>query len=83
MIALGLSKDILKPYSDPHRFYHTLEHLDDVWDQLAKKGFDNNDALLLAAMFQLKSTPKHHKQPLHILKHNCIFAPQLIELFTL
>jgi pantetheine-phosphate adenylyltransferase len=51
LLSLGLHKDILKPYSEPHRFYHTLQHLDDIWAQLVNKGYGDNDALLLATVF--------------------------------
>jgi len=51
LLSLGLRKDILNHYLEPHRFYHTLEHLDDICDQLEKKGLGENDALLLATVF--------------------------------
>jgi pantetheine-phosphate adenylyltransferase len=51
LLNLGLHKDILNHYLEPHRFYHTLEHLDDICDQLEKKGYGDNDALLLATVF--------------------------------
>ena len=51
LLKLGLDKDILNHYLEPHRFYHTIEHLDDVWTQLETKGFGESDALLLATVF--------------------------------
>jgi len=51
LAKLGLGMEILNPYREPHRFYHTVEHLDDLCDQLEKKGFGDNDALLLATVF--------------------------------
>ena len=51
LLSLGLHKDILNHYLEPHRFYHTLEHLDDICSQLEEKGFGDNDTLLLATVF--------------------------------
>jgi len=51
LTALGLPGDILLRYNEPHRFYHTLEHLDDICNQLEEKGYGDNDALLLATVF--------------------------------
>ncbi|NHA03230.1 adenylyltransferase/cytidyltransferase family protein [Mucilaginibacter sp. HC2] len=51
LLSLGLGKDILKHYQEPHRFYHTLEHLDDIYNQLELKGLGDNDILLLATVF--------------------------------
>jgi pantetheine-phosphate adenylyltransferase len=51
LMELGLDADILNRYREPHRFYHTLEHLDDLCGQLELKGFADNDALLLATVF--------------------------------
>jgi len=51
LVQLGLDADILNHYREPHRFYHTLEHLDDLCTQLELKGFADNDALLLATVF--------------------------------
>jgi pantetheine-phosphate adenylyltransferase len=48
---LGLDKDILRPYREPHRFYHTIDHLNDIWSQLELAGFGDNDTLLLATIF--------------------------------
>ncbi|QEC80271.1 adenylyltransferase/cytidyltransferase family protein [Mucilaginibacter ginsenosidivorax] len=51
LIELGLDADILNHYREPHRFYHTLDHLDDLCSQLELKGFADNHALLLATVF--------------------------------
>jgi pantetheine-phosphate adenylyltransferase len=51
LVELGLDADVLNSYHEPHRFYHTLEHLDDLCMQLAWKGFADNDTLLLATVF--------------------------------
>ena len=51
LLSLGLDKDILNHYLEPHRFYHTLAHLDDICEHLESKGFGDNEALLLATVF--------------------------------
>lgn len=51
LAALGLDPVVLDRYREPHRFYHTLEHLDDIWQQLEKQGYGDNDVLLLATVF--------------------------------
>jgi len=48
---LGVDSDVLDRYREPHRFYRTLEHLDDLCGQLDKLGLGDNDALLLATVF--------------------------------
>ncbi len=51
LVQMGLDAEILGHYMESHRFYHTLEHLDDLWGQLQLSGFGDNDALLLATVF--------------------------------
>ena len=51
LVQLDLDADILNHYHESHRFYHTLEHLDDLCGQLELKDFGDNDALLLATVF--------------------------------
>ncbi|MET3607164.1 adenylyltransferase/cytidyltransferase family protein [Mucilaginibacter rubeus] len=51
LTKLGVDKTVLDSYREPHRFYHTLEHLDDVWQQLENRGYSDNDVLLLATIF--------------------------------
>jgi pantetheine-phosphate adenylyltransferase len=47
---LGFTDEVLDRYREPHRFYHTIIHLEDVVSQLAKqKDFD--DELFLAAVY--------------------------------
>ncbi|GAA4309711.1 hypothetical protein GCM10023149_04140 [Mucilaginibacter gynuensis] len=48
---LGLSAGLFDYYREPHRFYHTLEHLDDIYQQLQNNNLGDNDALLLATVF--------------------------------
>lgn len=51
LARLGVDPVVLNHYREPHRFYHTLEHLDDVWQQLENRGYSDNDVLLLATIF--------------------------------
>lgn len=51
IISPGISADILERYNEPHRFYHTLAHLDDLWTQLEEQGYGDNGILLLATIF--------------------------------
>lgn len=51
LTKLGIDQGVLSRYLEPHRFYHTLEHLDDIWQQLESQGYGNNDVLLLATIF--------------------------------
>lgn len=47
----GIDETVLDRYREPHRFYHTLEHLDNIWQQLESQGYGDNDVLLLATVF--------------------------------
>lgn len=51
LLSPELTKDILKHYQEAHRFYHTPEHLDDIYNQLEDKGLEDNDVLILATLF--------------------------------
>jgi len=51
LVALGIDANVLDNYRQPHRFYHTLAHLDEIWSLLTKQGHGDNDALLLATVF--------------------------------
>ncbi len=51
LISLGIGENILDHYRECHRFYHTIEHLDDLCTQLEQQGYGDNDALLLAIIF--------------------------------
>ncbi|MEO3406126.1 adenylyltransferase/cytidyltransferase family protein [Mucilaginibacter sp. CAU 1740] len=48
---LGIDPVVLNRYCEPHRFYHTLDHLDEIWQQLEAQGYGDNDVLLLATVF--------------------------------
>lgn len=48
---LGLSEAIFGHYREPHRFYHTLAHLDDLYQQMERRGVADDDALFLATIF--------------------------------
>ena len=47
----GINADVLDNYRQPHRFYHTIAHLDEIWSLLVQKGHGDNNALLLATVF--------------------------------
>jgi pantetheine-phosphate adenylyltransferase len=51
LISLGVNNNILDHYREPHRFYHTIEHLDDLCTQFEEQGYGDNDVLLLATIF--------------------------------
>nr|WP_294946903.1 adenylyltransferase/cytidyltransferase family protein [uncultured Mucilaginibacter sp.] len=51
LATLGIDASILDAYRQPHRFYHTLTHLDDICAQLELQGHGDSDALLLATVF--------------------------------
>jgi len=51
LLSLGFDGSILDYYREPHRFYHTLAHLDDICTQLHQRGYGDNDILLLATVF--------------------------------
>ena len=51
LLQLGVQAKTLNYYREPHRFYHTLAHLDDLIDQLHQRNLDNNPALLLATVY--------------------------------
>jgi pantetheine-phosphate adenylyltransferase len=48
---LHFNPEIIERYSETHRFYHTLEHIQKVLASLTKKGLENNDELFLATIF--------------------------------
>jgi pantetheine-phosphate adenylyltransferase len=51
LAAFGIDANVLDNYCQPHRFYHTIAHLDEIWTQLTQQGHGDNDALLLATVF--------------------------------
>ena len=51
LLSLGFDESILNNYRESHRFYHTVEHLDDIYTQLHDRGESDNDILLLATIF--------------------------------
>lgn len=48
---LGVPEEAFKRYEEPHRFYHTWNHLEDIFQQLTDRGLVDNEALLLAAVY--------------------------------
>lgn len=48
---LQFNSDIINLYNEPHRFYHTLTHIEDVLKQLNDAGLLTHDELFLAAVF--------------------------------
>jgi pantetheine-phosphate adenylyltransferase len=51
LYQLGVPEEALKRYEEPHRFYHTLSHIEDILQQLADRDLINNEALLLATVY--------------------------------
>jgi pantetheine-phosphate adenylyltransferase len=51
LVVLGVDPVVLDRYREAHRFYHTLEYLDDIWQQLESQGYGDNNVLLLATIF--------------------------------
>lgn len=48
---LQFNPEIISRYNESHRFYHTLEHIEDILKKLKEKGLDKHDELFLAAVF--------------------------------
>jgi pantetheine-phosphate adenylyltransferase len=48
---LQFNSDVINAYDEPHRFYHTLEHIEFVLKQLHDAGFLMHDEVFLAAVF--------------------------------
>jgi pantetheine-phosphate adenylyltransferase len=48
---LQFNSDVMNAYDEPHRFYHTLEHIIDVLKQLHDAELLKHDELFLAAVF--------------------------------
>lgn len=51
MIKLGIAPSVLAAYYQPHRHYHTLQHIIEVLQYIEQKGKLANDVLFLAAIF--------------------------------
>ena len=51
LIQLNFDKDIVNRYSEPQRFYHTLDHIIDVLNELRNSDLLKHDELFLAAIF--------------------------------
>jgi pantetheine-phosphate adenylyltransferase len=49
--GLGVPDEVINRYQEPHRFYHTLDHLQDIYQQLEDKELADNKALLLATAY--------------------------------
>ncbi|MES2763356.1 MAG: adenylyltransferase/cytidyltransferase family protein [Bacteroidota bacterium] len=48
---LQFNSDVINLYDEPHRFYHTLAHIEDVLKQLHDTDLLKHDELFLAAVF--------------------------------
>ena|ERR1700741_313142 len=48
---LQFNPEVIRAYSEQHRFYHTIEHIQDVLTQLNKIGMLTHDELFLTAVF--------------------------------
>ncbi|WP_158828458.1 adenylyltransferase/cytidyltransferase family protein [Mucilaginibacter lacusdianchii] len=51
LYQLGVPDEVLQRYTEPHRFYHTLDHLNDIFQQITERRLVDNDALLLATVY--------------------------------
>lgn len=49
--GLGIDPSCLSHYDEPHRFYHTLEHVIYILNHATDIGMIDNDAIFLAAVF--------------------------------
>lgn len=48
---LQFDADVIKAYDEPHRFYHTLDHIQDVLQNLNNANLLKHDELFLTAIF--------------------------------
>ena len=51
LAELKFNPEIISRYNEAHRYYHTIEHIQDVLNKLKEKGLEKNDELFLAAVF--------------------------------
>jgi pantetheine-phosphate adenylyltransferase len=49
--SLGVPGKLIECYHEPHRFYHTLGHLVDIYHQLEERGLAENKVMLLATIY--------------------------------
>jgi pantetheine-phosphate adenylyltransferase len=49
--GLGVPDEVIERYQESHRFYHTLDHLQDIYQQLEERGLADHQALLLATAY--------------------------------
>lgn len=47
----GIPSNIVNEYKESHRFYHTWDHVEDIYRQMCHRGFGDNHALFLAAVY--------------------------------
>jgi len=48
---LQFNSDVINLYDEPHRFYHTLDHIEDVLKQLHDTDLLKHDEVFIAAVF--------------------------------
>lgn len=78
---LGIDADVLNNYNQPHRHYHTLNHVIEVLTFIADKGELENDTLFLAAVFHdIVYNPKandNEEQSVLLLKEHFKWSVEL------
>lgn len=48
---LNIPGEVYERYNEPHRFYHTTDHLNDLLQQIVKRNLQHEDALLWAVVY--------------------------------
>ena len=51
LTQLQFNSDVINSYNEPHRYYHTLEHIIDVLKELRNSDLLKHDELFLTAVF--------------------------------
>lgn len=51
LARLGVPDEVFDRYNEPHRFYHTSTHIEDIYRQLTERQLADNQALLLASIY--------------------------------
>jgi len=51
LTQLGVPNEVFERYNEPHRFYHTLTHIEDIYRQLQERQLDGNETLQLATIY--------------------------------